>query len=167
MIFYTLRIILLGLLFLGSGKMCIAQTPYLNHVVSTDGLRYRLPPQVEKSGFRFAGQDVPLHRPEVRSRVLKEINYLLLDRRSRVFYWLTRSDSLKPVIGPILKKYEIPQEFIFLAAIESNYNARALSSAGAFGYWQFIKSTALAGPVGSPEYDWKELSIAGKMSALT
>lgn len=157
MIFYTSRILFFGLFFLASVEIGLAQAPYLHHGVSTDGLRYRLPPQVEKSGFRFAGQDVPLHRPEVRSRVLKEINYLLLDRRSRVFYWLSRSDSLKPVIGPILKKYEIPQEFIFLAAIESNYNARALSSAGAFGYWQFIKSTALAGPGGSPEYDWKRV----------
>ncbi|MFH0958557.1 MAG: lytic transglycosylase domain-containing protein [Pseudomonadota bacterium] len=134
-----------------------AQTASLNNSVSTDGLRYRLPPQVERSGFRFAGQEVPLDRLEVKNRILKEINYLLLDRRSRVFFWLSRSDSLKPIIEPILKKYEIPQEFLFLAAIESNYNGRALSSAGAFGYWQFIKSTALAGPAGSPDYDWKRV----------
>ncbi len=144
-------------LLITSSNVGLAETPSLKNSFSSDGLRYHLPPQVEKSGFRFAGQDVPLNRPEVKRRILKEINYLLLDRRSRVFFWLSRSDSLKPIIEPILKKYEIPQEFLFLAAIESNYNGRALSSAGAFGYWQFIKSTALSGPVGSPDYDWKRV----------
>ncbi len=144
-------------LLVGFSNIGLAGTATLNASCSPDGLRYHLPPQVEKSGFRFAGQEVPLDRPEVKNRILKEINYLLLDRRSKVFFWLSRSDSLKPVIGPILNKYEIPQEFLYLAAIESNYNGRALSSAGAFGYWQFIKSTALSGPAGTPHYDWKRV----------
>lgn len=137
--------------------VCHANPVALNSGGSMDGLRYGLPPQVEKNGLRFGYQVVPLNRPDVRTRILKEINYLLLDRRSRVFYWLSRADSLKPTIGPILKSYNLPHEFIYLAAIESNYNGRALSSAGAFGYWQFIKSTALCGPKGCPDYDWKRV----------
>jgi membrane-bound lytic murein transglycosylase D len=137
--------------------MCHASPVALNSGASMDGLRYGLPPQVEKNGLRFASQVVPLNRPDVRNRILKEVNYLLLDRRSRVFYWLSRADSLKPTIGPILKGYNLPHEFIYLAAIESNYNGRALSSAGAFGYWQFIKATALCGPKGCPDYDWKRV----------
>ncbi|MGC8604358.1 MAG: lytic transglycosylase domain-containing protein [Desulfomonilaceae bacterium] len=137
--------------------VCAAGPVALKSMASVDGLRYGLPPQIEKNGLRFAFQEVPLNRPDVKARILKEINYLLLDRRSRVFYWLSRADSLKATISPILKTYNIPQEFLYLAAIESNYNGRALSSAGAFGYWQFIKATALCGPKGCPDYDWKRV----------
>ena len=120
-----------------------------------DGFRYGFPPQIEKAGLVFASKPVPIHRRDVRNRILKELNYLLQDRRSRVLLWLAKADSLKPIIAPILRKYGLPQEFLYLAAIESSYNSRALSSAGAYGYWQFIKSTALCGPSGCDQYDWK------------
>jgi membrane-bound lytic murein transglycosylase D len=77
-----------------------------------------------------------------------------MDRRSRVTLWLTRYDRFKDVILPMLAKYDIPREFALLAAVESSYNPRALSSAGAYGYWQFLKSTAVAGPKNSPDYNW-------------
>jgi len=80
---------------------------------------------------------------------------LLQDRRSRVLVWLARADSFRPIIEKVLKKYDLPVEYLYLAAIESSYNSRALSSAGAYGYWQFIKSTATCGPSGCPQYDWK------------
>jgi peptidoglycan lytic transglycosylase D len=121
----------------------------------SDGFRYGFPPRIEKTGLVFASKSVPIHRRDVRNRILKELNYLLQDRRSRVLLWLSRADSLKPVIAPILRKYGVPPEFLYLAAIESSYNSRALSSAGAFGYWQFIKSTAQCGPAGCDQYDWK------------
>ncbi len=119
------------------------------------GFRYGFPPKVEKRGLFFARKRIPIDRADVSARILKELNYLLMDRRAIVLLWLARSDSYYPVIRPILKKYKVPQEFLYLAAIESSYNSRALSSAGAFGYWQFIKSTARCGPAGCEEYDWK------------
>jgi len=118
------------------------------------GFRYGFPPGIEKRGFWFAGRRIHLSRKDIRDRVLKEINYLLLDRRSRVRVWLYRAHEYSSVILPILSKYRVPREFIYLAAIESSYNSRALSSAGAYGYWQFIKATAKRGPSGSKEYDW-------------
>jgi membrane-bound lytic murein transglycosylase D len=122
---------------------------------SNDGFGYGLPPQIEQRGLVFAGTKVPLARADVRRRLLKEINYLLLNKRSLVLLWLARADALRPVVTPVLQNYQLPAEFIYLAAIESNYDARALSSAGAFGYWQFIKPTALQGPAGCDQYDWK------------
>ncbi len=120
-----------------------------------EGLRYGLPPQLEKQGLTFAGERIPLDRKDVHGRIVKEINYLLLDRRSRALVWLSRADSFAPVILPVLRKYELPPETMFLAAIESSFNPRALSSAGAYGYWQFIRATAARGPAGCDEYDWK------------
>jgi membrane-bound lytic murein transglycosylase D len=127
--------------------------PHLEH--SRDGVRLGFPPGVENNGLTFARTNVPVDRKDVRERILKEINYLLMDRRSRVAAWLARADSLKSVVLPILRKYDVPGEFLYLAAIESSYDSRALSSAGAYGYWQFIKATALCGPPGCAEYDWK------------
>jgi len=119
------------------------------------GFRYGLPPSVEKKGLTFAEKRIPIHRKDVRDRIVDQINYLLMDRRSRIQLWLSRADEFKGVIVPILRKHHVPTEFLFLAAIESSYDSRALSSAGAFGYWQFIKATALKGPSNNADYDWK------------
>ncbi|MDQ7783140.1 MAG: lytic transglycosylase domain-containing protein [Desulfomonilaceae bacterium] len=130
-------------------------TPHLDSI--NTGFRYGLPPEIEKRGLVCASQRIPLDRPDVRRRILQEINYLLLDRRSQILIWLERADYYKPVILPILRQYKLPSIFHLLPAIESSYDPRALSSAGAYGYWQFIRSTATCGPVNCDEYDWKML----------
>ncbi len=136
---------------------CGATTPNtIPHLTSINsGFRYGFPPRIEKRGLTFASQRIPLNRPDVRNRILQEINYLLLDRRSKIITWLVRADYYKPVILPILRKYKLPSAYLFLPAIESSYDPRALSSAGAYGYWQFVKSTAKRGPSNCDEYDWK------------
>ncbi len=126
--------------------------PHLGTV--RDGFRYGFPPEVEKQGLVFAGQKVLLQREDIRRRILTELNYLLLDRRSRVVLWLGRADVLRPVIAPILGQYRVPEEVIYLAAIESSYNPRALSSAKAYGLWQFMPATAQNGRNAGAQYDW-------------
>jgi hypothetical protein len=46
-----------------------------------------------------------------------------------------------PVIEPILKERGIPDDFKYLAVAESGFNPRAVSPAGAVGFWQFLKGT--------------------------
>lgn len=129
---------------------------YIPHFQTVPGgFRYGFAPQVEKKGLLFLRKRIPIARRDVRNRILKELNYLLLDRRSLVLLWLSRSDEFRGVISPILRKYKLPPEFLYLAAIESSYDPRSLSSAGAYGYWQFIRATASKGPHNSPRYDWK------------
>jgi membrane-bound lytic murein transglycosylase D len=135
----------------GTQVSCIA--PHLDSL--KDGFRYGLPPNVEKNGLSFAGQTIDVSRADIRYRLIRDINHLLQDRRSKALYWLTKAESLKPIIGPILVSYELPPEFIYLSAIESSFNPRAVSSAGAYGYWQFIKKTAQGGCAGCGQYDWK------------
>jgi len=55
---------------------------------------------------------------------------------------IQRSGKYLPLIRNILKQEGLPQDLAYLAAIESNYNPRARSSAGAVGMWQFMKGTA-------------------------
>ncbi len=130
---------------------CIA--PHLQSL-GAEG-RYGFPPSVERDGLVFAGSRIPIERSDVRRRILRDVNHLLQDRRSKVLSWLIKAETLRPIIDPILREYNMPREFIFLAAIESSFNSRSLSSAGAYGFWQFIKSTAVCGPVGCDKYDWK------------
>ena len=46
-----------------------------------------------------------------------------------------------PAIKNILTKYEIPQEFLYLAMAESNFSTRAYSKKRAAGLWQFMPRT--------------------------
>ena len=53
-----------------------------------------------------------------------------------------RSAPFFAVIEPILGKHGIPGDFKYLPLIESAWQANAVSSAGAVGYWQFMDETA-------------------------
>lgn len=56
---------------------------------------------------------------------------LLFKRANRVF----------PIIEPILKEHGIPDDFKYLAVIESHLDPRVSSPARAVGTWQFLEST--------------------------
>ena len=53
-----------------------------------------------------------------------------------------RSAPFFAVIEPVLRKHNIPNDFKYLPLIESAWQANAVSSAGAVGYWQFMDDTA-------------------------
>jgi soluble lytic murein transglycosylase-like protein len=53
-----------------------------------------------------------------------------------------RSKKFFPKVTSILKKYNVPQEFKVLLALESGFNGDAISSAGAVGYWQIMDDVA-------------------------
>ena len=53
---------------------------------------------------------------------------------------LKRSSKYFPIIEPILAKNGVPDDFKYLALIESGLQ-NVVSPAGAAGYWQIMKST--------------------------
>lgn len=55
---------------------------------------------------------------------------------------LKRANKYFPVIVPILKRNNIPEDMVYLAVIESNLDERAYSPAKAAGIWQFMPATA-------------------------
>ena len=63
-------------------------------------------------------------------------------RRSYLTSIYQRSRKLFPKAAAILSKYDVPEEFRILLALESNFNANAVSHAGAVGYWQFMDDVA-------------------------
>ncbi|GLB49881.1 lytic transglycosylase domain-containing protein [Neptunitalea lumnitzerae] len=88
----------------------------------------------------FSGELMPTDDPEVLERIDRELlvntywqsNALLLFKRSEKYF---------PVIEPILKKHGVPDDFKYLAVIESGLQ-NVTSPAGAKGFWQFMESTA-------------------------
>lgn len=131
----------------------IKQTGLIILLIFTSGiLIHAVPETVEKqitgkgtsryfpAAVDFAGESAPLQITDVKERFERELlvnanldasTLLIIKRANRAF----------PVIEPILAKYGVPDDFKYLAVIESSL-MNAVSPAGARGVWQFMEATA-------------------------
>jgi len=89
--------------------------------------------------LQFVDEPVPISKQDVRERIDRELlvntywqsNALLLIKRKAKYF---------PVIEPILKQNNLPDDFKYLAIAESGLQ-NVSSPAGAKGFWQIMKST--------------------------
>ncbi|MFK5879580.1 MAG: lytic transglycosylase domain-containing protein [Flavobacteriaceae bacterium] len=140
--FATLSIVLIS-------ATLINATTFIKHTFSTDSIKdtlkntseyYEIKALKIPKGIHFAGELVPIEKPDIKERMDRELlvntywqsNSLLLIKRANKYF---------PVIEPILKKYGIPDDFKYLALIESGLQ-NVTSPAGAKGFWQIMKDTA-------------------------
>lgn len=88
----------------------------------------------------FSGESMPLIKQDVKERMDRE---LLVNTywQSNGFLLLKRAHKYFPIIEPILEAYGVPDDFKYLALIESGLQ-NVTSTAGAKGFWQIMKSTA-------------------------
>lgn len=88
----------------------------------------------------FAGEKLPLNDPDVFERMDRE---LLVNTywQSNGLLMFKRAEKYFPTIEPILKKYGVPDDFKYLAVIESGLT-NVVSPAGARGVWQIMPATA-------------------------
>ena len=86
------------------------------------------------------GNSAPLHAPDIWERYDKEIHKNVYSNQIH-FFILKKPNKFFPIIEPILKKNNIPNDFKYLAIIESGLE-NVVSPAGASGFWQFMKGTA-------------------------
>ncbi len=70
------------------------------------------------------------------------IEYFQGRGRPHMVRYLGRSTRYIPKMKEILNKHGLPEDLVYLALIESGFNAKAYSHARASGYWQFIRGTA-------------------------
>lgn len=89
----------------------------------------------------FAEEEVPLDRWDVKESLDRE---LLVNTywQSQTLLFLKRANRYFPIIEPILKEQGIPDDFKYLALIESGLIPTVVSPAGAVGFWQFMAPTA-------------------------
>jgi len=88
----------------------------------------------------FAGEAVPLERPEVQERLDKELLINVYWQSSGILK-IKRAGKYFPVFEKYLKQYGIPDDFKYLAVAESNLE-QVRSPAGAAGIWQLMKEPA-------------------------
>lgn len=88
----------------------------------------------------FSGEQVPLDLIDVRERLDRE---LLVNTywQSNMMLLLKRAHRYFPDIERILKEEGVPEDFKYLAVIESGLQ-NVISPAGAKGFWQLMRNTA-------------------------
>jgi hypothetical protein len=88
----------------------------------------------------FAGDTVRFDRADLRERMDRElIAFCYSHTNSKLM--IKRANRYFPQIEPLLKAGGVPDDLKYLMVIESNVDPKAVSSAGAAGFWQFMKET--------------------------
>ena len=100
----------------------------------------------------FCGQKVPLNNTFVTEALDRELSYLTY-QHATTFLILKRAFRYFPLIEPVLKQNNVPDDLKYLAVAESSLN-NAVSPAKAEGFWQFMPTTAKEyGLIVNAEYD--------------
>ena len=104
-------------------------------------MKYGIFAILQPEGLNFSGEEIPIQSPEIWERLDKE---LLKNTywQSNTMLFFKKANKYFPIIEPILKKNNIPDDFKYLAVIESGLD-NVVSPAGAAGFWQIMKGTAL------------------------
>ena len=132
---WTKRIGIIAIVIFISGAFVYGISTEGKNKVTKEGTSQFFPVSID-----FAGEAAPLQMADVRERLDRELlinanldatTLLIIKRANRVF----------PIIEPILAKYGVPDDFKYLAVIESGL-VNAVSPAGARGVWQFMPATA-------------------------
>lgn len=84
--------------------------------------------------------------PEILSgneeEALDYIEKFSTNRRAYIIRTYNKGKKYFPKVSTIFEKYDLPDELRVLMALESAFNANAVSKAGAVGYWQFMDAVA-------------------------
>ena len=110
-----------------------------NQLIKSVADSYRIEALPMPENLDFAGESVPLEDPDAYERMDRELlvntywqsNALLLMKRAHKYF---------PIIEPVLEEEGIPEDFKYLAVIESGLT-QAVSPARAVGFWQILEGT--------------------------
>lgn len=92
------------------------------------------------TAMNFCNESVPLQLTDVSERLDRELT-VNINLHATTELVIKRANRAFPVIEPILKKNGIPDDFKYLAVIESGL-VNVTSPSGAKGVWQFMPATA-------------------------
>jgi hypothetical protein len=88
----------------------------------------------------FCGEKIPTNNYALKDNLEKEF-FKNKDWKNNAGYLFSKAAKWFPYIEPILKKEGVPDDFKYVAVIESHLS-NAISPAGAAGFWQLVPSTA-------------------------
>jgi len=110
---------------------------------SFTGLTFPVDPNIKQRAqqeIKAVRSDLPLVSNDYVDGVL---TYMQNRGRGYVTTALKRMGTYQAIISEALRKEGIPQDLIYLAAMESAFNPYALSRTGAKGIWQFMLGTGM------------------------
>ncbi len=116
--------------------------PYAKEVVRTGFLNhYKVYALPVPDSLSLVDEPVPVRQKDVKERIDRE---LLVNTywQSNALLLIKRQNKYFPVIEPILKREGVPDDFKYLAVAESGLQ-NITSPAGAKGFWQLMKKTAI------------------------
>jgi membrane-bound lytic murein transglycosylase D len=102
---------------------------------------------------------LPDMRVPITRRTLKYVRFFTRGDRGRGMFetWLKRSGRYQELIESELRQRSLPEDLIWVSMIESGFDPRAKSPAGAVGLWQFMPATgAVYGLVQSRHLDQRK-----------
>ncbi|MDR2577357.1 MAG: transglycosylase SLT domain-containing protein [Chitinispirillales bacterium] len=80
--------------------------------------------------------------PEMVERVDHYLGLYMGGRRRTIASYLRRGEEYFPMIRRVLAENNLPPELAYISMLESGFDPRAVSHAGAVGLWQFMPHTA-------------------------
>lgn len=88
----------------------------------------------------FCGKEVDLTRYDMHEAFDRELSSFTYFHATTMLL-IKRANRYFPIIEPILRENGVPDDFKYLAVIESNLDPRIRSRAKAVGMWQFLEAT--------------------------
>ncbi len=106
-------------------------------------------PVFDADDLDMAGSDalsklqLPDLHTSVTRRTIKYVRFFTRTDRGRGMFetWLKRSGRYQELIQSELRERRLPEDLMWVAMIESGFDPRAKSPAGAVGLWQFMPAT--------------------------
>ena len=129
------NIAIVALVTLGCGALIHAVSDNGKNTVTRQGMSRYFPVSID-----FAGEAVPLQITDVKERFDREL-LVNVNLDATTLLVIKRANRAFQVIEPILQKNGVPDDFKYLAVIESGL-VNVVSPAGAKGVWQFMPETA-------------------------
>jgi hypothetical protein len=126
---------IISIVILVSGLFVFATTYDAKNEIVKEGVSDYFPVKLD-----FAGEETPLKIADVKERLDREL-LININSHSSTILNIKRANRAFPIIEPILKRNGIPDDFKYLAVIESGL-VNVVSPAGARGIWQFMPETA-------------------------
>lgn len=122
---------------------------------NTPCARYALPASLLEKPFHFADEVIPLQRKDVGSRILSQINFLLLDARSVLTLWLTEKQRRSWIYEEVFAKQHVPKDFALFAPVIGGLGPSPFRKAGVGG-WSLEKPCDSASGVEMASDKWHE-----------
>lgn len=91
--------------------------------------------------MKFCNDDVDLDRMDMYERLDRELTQMSYSHGNTLLT-IKRANRYFPIMAPILRRNNIPEDMLYMACIESTLNPLAVSGAKAAGLWQFMPATA-------------------------